>query len=157
MWAHQLYDVQPDIISFGKKMQVCGILSGNRVREVKDNVFEEKSRINSTWGGNLVDFVRSQRYLEIIREENLVENARVVGDYLLTKMKGLGVQNARGAGLMCAFDMPDTQQRDDLVKRCIQNGLFVLGCGTRSVRVRPSLTFSTQECDLMIDILKKSM
>jgi L-lysine 6-transaminase len=157
MWAHQLYDVQPDIISFGKKMQVCGILSGNRVREVKDNVFEEKSRINSTWGGNLVDFVRSQRYLEIIREENLVENSRVVGDYLLTKMKGLGVQNARGAGLMCAFDMPDAQQRDDLVKRCIQNGLFVLGCGTRSVRVRPSLTFSTQECDLMIDILKKSM
>lgn len=157
MWAHQLYDVQPDIISFGKKMQVCGILSGARVREVKNNVFEEKSRINSTWGGNLVDFVRSQKYLEIIREEALVENARVVGDYLLTKLKNIGVTNARGAGLMCAFDMADGQERDDLVKRCLDNGLFLLGCGTKSVRVRPSLTFSTQECDLMLDILKKSM
>ena len=83
MWAHQHYNVVPDMICFGKKMQVCGILSGDRVREVKNNVFEEKSRINSTWGGNLVDMVRSQRYLEIIRDERLVENAEQVGNYLL--------------------------------------------------------------------------
>lgn len=157
MWAHQNYDVKPDVISFGKKMQVCGILSGDRVREVKNNVFEEKSRINSTWGGNLVDFVRSQKYLEIIKEENLVENARVNGEYLLNKMKSLGLHNARGQGLMCAFDLPTTAERDVVVKRCLQNGLFLLGCGTTSVRVRPSLTFSQSECDLLIDLLKKSL
>lgn len=157
MWAHQLYDVVPDVISFGKKMQVCGILSGARVREVKNNVFEEKSRINSTWGGNLVDMVRSQRYLEIIKEDNLVENARVVGEYLLTQLKGLGVENVRGAGLMCSFDLPTTQERNAVVERCISNGLFILGCGTHSVRVRPSLTFCKTECDLLIDILKRSL
>jgi L-lysine 6-transaminase len=157
MWAHQLYGVEPDVISFGKKMQVCGILSGDRVHEVKDNVFVEKSRINSTWGGNLVDFVRSQRYLEIIKEDNLVENARVVGAHLLDGMKNLGLENARGAGLMCAFDMPDTQQRDEFVQRCLKNGLFLLGCGTKSVRVRPSLTFDVAECSLLIDVLRKSL
>lgn len=157
MWAHQLYDVQPDVISFGKKMQVCGILSGPRIREVKNNVFEEKSRINSTWGGNLVDFVRSQRYLEIIKEENLVENAHVVGQHILQELKKMGLENARGAGLMCAFDMPDANQRDAFVRRCLDNGLFLLGCGTKSVRVRPSLTFSISEANQLVDILKKSL
>jgi L-lysine 6-transaminase len=156
MWAHQNYNVAPDIISFGKKMQVCGILSGDRVREVEKNVFQEKSRINSTWGGNLVDMVRSQRYLEIIKEERLVENAAVVGDHLLQALKNLGVENARGKGLMCAFDLQDTSSRDQFVYRCYQNGLFLLGCGTKSVRVRPSLTFSKSEVDLLIQILSKS-
>ena len=157
MWAHQHYDVIPDIISFGKKMQVCGILSGDRVRQVTNNVFVEKSRINSTWGGNLVDMVRSQRYLEIIKEDSLVENARDVGAYLLNRMKSLGLANARGEGLMCAFDLPTPQERNSVVSRCLDNGLFLLGCGTHSVRVRPSLTFSIAECDLLIDILKKSL
>jgi L-lysine 6-transaminase len=157
MWAHQHYNVVPDIISFGKKMQVCGILSGDRVREVKNNVFEEKSRINSTWGGNLVDMVRSQRYLEIIHEEQLIDNARVVGEHLLDSIRGLGVENARGKGLMCAFDLPTTKERDAVVKNCYQNGLFILGCGTNSIRVRPSLTFSKPEVDLMVDILKRSL
>ena len=157
MWAHQLYDVIPDIIAFGKKMQVCGILSGDRVREVKDNVFEEKSRINSTWGGNLVDMVRSQRYLEIIQEDSLVENAETVGRYLIQKLKGLGLENVRGAGLMCAFDVSSQTMRDDVVSRCIKNGLFLLGCGQKSIRLRPSLNFTEEECDLLTHILKKSL
>jgi L-lysine 6-transaminase len=157
MWAHQLYEVEPDIISFGKKMQVCGILSGDRVREVKGNVFEEQSRINSTWGGNLVDFVRSQKYLEVIRDESLIENAATTGAYLLEKLKSLGLENARGAGFMCAFDMPTTSQRDELIARCLKNGLFLLGCGHTSVRVRPSLTFTPEECDLLAELLNKSL
>lgn len=157
MWAHELYGVKPDIISFGKKMQVCGILSGDRVREVKNNVFEEKSRINSTWGGNLVDFVRAQKYLEIIKEDDLVENARQVGEKLLYQLKVLGVENARGAGLMCAFDMPDTKSRDEFVKRCFDSGLFLLGCGEKSVRVRPSLTFDFSECNLLIQIMSQCL
>lgn len=157
MWAHQLYGVKPDLIAFGKKMQVCGILSGDRVREVKNNVFEEKSRINSTWGGNLVDFVRSQKYLEIIRDESLVENAASTGNYLLERLKSLGVENVRGAGLMCSFDMSTSGERDAVVSRCLTNGLFLLGCGQKSVRVRPSLTFTQEECDLLIELLKKSL
>jgi len=157
MWAHQNYDVQPDIISFGKKMQVCGISSGPRIREVAKNVFEEKSRINSTWGGNLVDMVRSQKYLEVIEQDNLVQNAATVGQYLLAKLKSLEVSNVRGMGLMCAFDLPTTKDRDAVVQRCFDNGAFLLGCGHLSVRLRPSLTFSTQEVDLLIDILTKSL
>lgn len=157
MWAHQNFSVQPDLIAFGKKMQVCGIMGGAKVREIANNVFEEKSRINSTWGGTLVDMVRAQRYLEIIREDRLVENAKDVGEYLLSKLKELGLENARGKGLMCAFDMPSAKERDGVVQRCLKNGALLLGCGTKSLRLRPSLTLSTNEVDMFIDILKKSL
>ena len=74
-----------DIISFGKKTQVCGILAGNRIDEVEDNVFSESSRINSTFGGNLVDMTRFKIILEIIEEENLLLNSKKTGKILRWK------------------------------------------------------------------------
>src|ERR1041385_4401310 len=82
MWAHESF-LKPDMISFGKKAQVCGFMCSARIDEIPDNVFKVASRLNSTWGGNLVDMVRSQRYLEIIHEDRLVENASSVGTHLL--------------------------------------------------------------------------
>ena len=67
--------MQPDIVAFSKKAQVGGIMAGGRVDEVPDNVFEVSGRINSTWGGGLVDMVRSRRILEIIETEGLIEEA----------------------------------------------------------------------------------
>jgi len=157
MWAHQNYDVIPDIIAFGKKMQVCGILSGPRIREVDNNVFVEKSRINSTWGGNLVDMIRAEQYLKIIQQDNLIENTTIRGQEILAGMKTLGLENVRGKGLMCAFDMPDSNSRDELIKRCLKNGLFILGCGTKSVRIRPSLTFSKDDVKLFLELLSKNL
>jgi 4-aminobutyrate aminotransferase-like enzyme len=51
-WCCQHFDVLPDLLVFGKKAQVCGVMAGPRLDEVKDNVFRLPSRINSTWGGN---------------------------------------------------------------------------------------------------------
>src|SRR3989339_123068 len=82
LWAFE-HLVEPDIISFGKKVQVCGIMVNDRIDDISDNVFNKSSRINSTWGGNLTDMVRSEKNLQIIEEESLVENARIIGNYLL--------------------------------------------------------------------------
>ena len=75
-WAYQQLGVQPDVVAFGKKAQVCGIMAGGRVDEVPDNVFAVSSRINSTWGGNLTDMVRARRILEVIESDGLIERAR---------------------------------------------------------------------------------
>lgn len=161
-WAYQHTGVVPDIISFGKKMQVCGILASDKLNEV-DGVFKVSSRINSTWGGNLVDMVRSTRYLEVIEEEGLVENARVVGDYLLEKLVAMQghhegvVTNARGLGLMAAFDLPGADVRKAFLAKVRENGVLMVGCGERSVRFRPPLNLSRAEVDEGIDIIDRTL
>jgi L-lysine 6-transaminase len=162
MWAHQHF-VEPDMAVFGKKMQVCGFLCGRRIEEVKENVFTLSSRINSTWGGNLVDMVRAQRYLEIIEEDNLVENARVVGEYLLRKLQELAsdypavVCNARGRGLFAAFDLVASDARTRIRDFCFGNGLIILPSGERSLRFRPPLTVTQEEIDFGLKIIRKAI
>jgi L-lysine 6-transaminase len=162
MWAHEWF-VRPDMMCFGKKMQVCGFLCGNRIDEVADNVFKVPSRLNSTWGGNLADMVRAQRYLEIIQEENLVENARAMGDVLLkhlnniqTEFPGL-VSNARGRGLFCAFDLPSKEARQQFREIAFSKGLVMLGSGERSLRFRPPLNISKEEIEEGVRIIRDTL
>lgn len=159
-WAHEHY-VEPDIIAFGKKAQVCGILAGKKVDEIETNCFKVSSRINSTWGGNLVDMVRFQRILEVIEEDHLVDHVNRVGDYLQKKLQALAdeeefISNPRGKGLFCAIDLPGTHARDELRKECVKNHLMILGCGTKSIRFRPPLTTQIEHIDEGLDILKRS-
>lgn len=159
-WAHEHY-VKPDILAFGKKAQVCGILAGKRVDEVKTNCFHVSSRINSTWGGNLVDMVRFGRILNVIEEEKLVDNAANVGDHLLSRIQQLAenhehISNPRGKGLFCAIDLPDGHSRNAVIKECVNNGLMILSCGPNTVRFRPPLTISKDQIDEGLEILEKA-
>lgn len=162
MWAFQHF-VEPDIVSFGKKMQVCGIMATERIDEVTDNCFHKSSRINSTWGGNLVDMIRSKRNLEIIEEENLVENSRVNGLFLLENLRNLQneypefISNTRGLGLMCAFDMPNADIRKEFINLCYKNKLLILPCGSRSIRFRPVLNITNQEIFEGLKIIEKTL
>jgi len=165
MWAHQLFNssARPDIISFGKKTQICGIFAGKRVDEVENNVFHESSRLNSTWGGNVVDMVRISIYLEIIAEEDLVNQAATNGDYLLAKLHDIQadfdgvVHNARGRGLFAAFDLLDGSTRDTLANLIIAEGALILGSGKKSIRFRPHLNITREEIDLADEIIRRAL
>lgn len=163
-WAHVGLGVKPDIMSFGKKMQVCGIVVGPRVDDVPDNVFHTSSRINSTWGGSLVDMVRVTKYLEIIDEENLVANAGTVGNYLHERLLNVAssfdsgiVTNVRGMGLYRAFDLPSAKHRTDFLHKAYDNGLLLVGSGDRSVRFRPPLNLTTSHVDAGAEIIERSI
>ena len=165
MWAHQHFSktAHPDIISFGKKTQCCGIFAGKRLDEVENNVFQESSRINSTWGGNLVDMVRFTIYLEIIEKENLIEKAQSNGEYLLNQLVTLQqdyshlVTNSRGRGLFCAFDLPNSKCRDSLASILMENKVIVLGSGDKSIRFRPHLNIEKVEIDIGINAIRNSL
>ncbi|MFP4368779.1 MAG: L-lysine 6-transaminase [Bacteroidota bacterium] len=163
MWAHEQMGVEPDILCFGKKMQVCGILAGERLDEEPDNVFHASSRINSTWGGNLVDMVRSTKYLEIIDKEKLVDNAKMMGDKLAKGIDGLRekfpglIDNPRGRGLFRAFDMPEADKRQKLLDECFNEGLLILPCGPKSIRFRPPLNLTESQLEEGIDIIEDSL
>ena len=161
-WAHEQLGVEPDLLAFGKKMQVCGMLGGGRLEDEPDNVFKVSSRVNSTWGGNLVDMVRCMRYLEIIEEEGLVKHSATVGAHLLGRLENLQsampdvLSNARGRGLMCAIDLPDTDARNRVADKAYDLGLMILGCGHRSLRFRPPLDITSAEIDEALGLLTKA-
>lgn len=161
MWCYQHYGIVPDVISFGKKTQVCGILANReKFDRVEKNVFQESSRINSTFGGNLVDMIRFKLILEIIEKEGLVNKAETLGEYLQVKLMQLeekhpSISNVRGKGLLIAFDLPSEEIRDKFVKDAMSENMLILGCGDRSIRFRPHLTVTKEDLDKAIAIIDK--
>ena len=160
MWAFEHY-VQPDILAFGKKFQVCGLLASDRVDEVCDNVFHVPSRINSTWGGNLIDMVRCRLYLEIFEEEKVLEHTCRMGEVLLAELHQLEeefpskVSNTRGIGLFCALDLPDAEFRTRFRQKLFQNRLLILPCGEHSIRFRTALNIGEEELLQGIRIIRE--
>ena len=164
MWAHQHYgeDCRPDIISFGKKTQVCGMFAGQRMDEVDGHVFKESSRLNSTWGGNLVDMVRFTLCLEIIEQENLISQVVENGAYLKLGIETIqsrydNVSNARNLGLFGAFDLQNTKDRDKLIGLIADEGALMLGCGYSSIRFRPHLNISKSEIDQGLEMINRAL
>ncbi|MDZ7887251.1 MAG: L-lysine 6-transaminase [Mycobacterium sp.] len=159
-WAYQQLGVTPDVLAFGKKAQVCGVMAGGRVDEVADNVFHVSSRINSTWGGNLTDMVRARRILEVIEADDLIADAAVAGRRLFEGLRELAEQfpgrvlDPRGRGLMCAFSMPTAAERDELIGRLWARQVIMLASGADSVRFRPALTVTAAEIDTALDAVR---
>jgi L-lysine 6-transaminase len=162
-WAYQQLGVEPDVVAFGKKTQVCGIMAGRRVDEVADNVFAVASRLNSTWGGNLTDMVRARRILEVIESDELFDHAAEGGRYLRARLDELAyefpalVLEPRGRGLMCAFNLPTTADRDELIRQLWQRAVIVLPAGPDGVRFRPALTVSRAEIDAAVSAVRGAL
>jgi L-lysine 6-transaminase len=162
-WAYQQLGVQPDVVAFGKKTQVCGIMAGRRVDEVADNVFAVPSRLNSTWGGNLADMVRARRILEVIEADDLFAHAAEHGVHLRDRLDELAAEfpgvvlDPRGRGLMCAFSLPSAADRDELIRLLWRRAVIVLPSGDDGIRFRPALTVSRAEIDAAIRAIRTAL
>jgi L-lysine 6-transaminase len=159
-WCCEHFNVVPDLMAFGKKAQVCGVMAGPRIDEVKDNAFRLSSRLNSTWGGNFTDMVRSTHFLRIIEKEHLVENAAKVGGYFLDQLRDLQkeeplISAARGRGLFLAFDLPDPKTREEFWKGFFDLGVLTLRSGENSIRFRPPLDVTAEVVDEAMDAMRK--
>lgn len=163
MWAWEHHSpVKPDMFAFGKKSQVCGLVAGPRVDEVEHNCFKVSSRINSTWGGNLVDMVRATRYLEIYEEDNILDYvANTAGPALLEGLKAIQkefpklMSNVRGKGLMCAYDLPNDELRTKAIKKFWAKKMLVLPCGDVSIRFRPALNVPLEDLQKALDLTRE--
>jgi len=159
-WCCEHFGVKPDLMAFGKKVQVCGVMAGPRLDEVQDNAFRLPSRLNSTWGGNFTDMVRSTHFLRVIEEENLVANAGKVGAHFLKSLHELQrdepiVTAVRGRGLFLAFDLPDPKTRDEFWKGLFDGGVLALKSGEQAIRFRPALDISTEIVDEAVRLLRQ--
>lgn len=161
-WAYQQLGLEPDIVAFGKKTQVCGIMAGGKLDEVRDNVFAVSGRLNSTWGGGLVDMVRAKHILATIETDGLIERAAEVGRWLLAELEALAgrqplLTDPRGRGLLCAFSLPSPEFRTRFLSELLKRGVIMLGCGDRSVRLRPPLVITTDELRRGLDAIEDTL
>jgi L-lysine 6-transaminase len=162
MWAWQ-YQIEPDIFSFGKKSQICGLVAGPKVDEVENNCFKVSSRINSTWGGNVVDMVRATKYLEIYRDEHVLDHvSKEAGPALIKGLEKLRdefpdyIDNVRGKGLMCAYDVKTPELRAKFLAECAKHHMLILPCGTHTVRFRPALNVPLEDIERGLAISRES-
>lgn len=162
-WAHEQLGIEPDLLAYGKKTHVCGVLGGGRLDDEPAHVWRTSSRINSTFGGSLVDMVRATVMLDVIERDGLIARAGELGATLLTRLQDLQarhevVDNARGRGLFCAVDLPSTEMRDDVRSRLLHDErVILLGCGPRSLRFRPALTVEPHDLDRAVDALDRTL
>ncbi|MEP7015035.1 MAG: L-lysine 6-transaminase [Verrucomicrobiota bacterium] len=159
-WCCQHFGVVPDLMAFGKKAQTCGVMAGPRLDEVKDNAFRLPSRLNSTWGGNFTDMVRSTHFMHIIESENLVENARLMGDGILKSLRAIAAEfpimtAVRGRGLFIAFDLLDPKMRDEFWRGLFDGGVLALKSGAQAIRFRPALDINAGAIDEAMDLVRK--
>ena len=159
-WCCQHFNVLPDLLCFGKKAQTCGVMAGPRLDEVKDNAFRLPGRLNSTWGGNLTDMVRSTHNMHIIEKEFLVENAAKVGAHFLDQLRDVQryepmITAVRGRGLFLAFDLPDGEARERFWKGLFDLGVLTLRSGERSIRFRPALNITAAVVDEAMGLIRQ--
>ncbi len=155
-WLWQTKGVEPDVVAFGKKTQVCGLYAGKRVDEVPNNVFHRSSRINSTWGGNLVDMVRCHKFIDIILEEKLDQNIAARGEQMVQGLRAIarekgGMENVRGVGSLVAFTLDSAETRDAMIQAMMERELLVLASGPKAIRFRLPLVVTADEVDTALE------
>ncbi|MEM8679909.1 MAG: L-lysine 6-transaminase [Planctomycetota bacterium] len=155
-WFWQHTSVAPDVVSFGKKTQVCGVYAGQRVDEVENNVFRMSSRINSTWGGNLVDMIRCHKFIEIIERDGLAARVDKIGLHVLNGLREIGRESSvftspRGKGSLIAFTLATPEHRAGILDALMAHGVIALPCGVRSVRFRLPLILDLAEADELLN------
>jgi L-lysine 6-transaminase len=161
-WCYQQLGLAPDIVAFGKKVQLGGVMAGRRVDEIDQNVFRVPGRLDSTWGGNLTDMVRSRRLLQLIEQTGAIANAAKVGGHLLARLADLEhswpkvVSNARGRGFIAAIDLGTRELRDAVLATLWrEEHVIAFGCGECTLRLRPALSTTADEVDAGCDALNR--
>ena len=156
-FAHQWLDIRPDIITVAK-----GIANGFPMGGVliSPDFVPEYGQLGTTFGGNHLACAAATAVLDVMENENLVENAREVGEYLMEKLNELKqsephIVDVRGRGLMIGIELDIPHK--DVRRRLIFNEHCFTGCsGTNILRLLPPLCMTKAMADEFIEKLKKA-
>jgi 4-aminobutyrate aminotransferase len=124
----------------------------------------------NTLGGNPIIVTAALAVLKVIRDEKLEHNSKMIGQYLMKRLREMQksyeiIGDLRGKGLMIGIELvkntktkvPATQERDTLIKEAFKRGLLILGAGSSSLRLAPPLILTKQQADVSIEILEESL
>jgi 4-aminobutyrate aminotransferase/(S)-3-amino-2-methylpropionate transaminase len=154
-WAHEDFNLEnaPDMVTFSKKFQVAGIY-------LKNSIIPE-TLSSDFCGEGCVDLFRIKSLAtinKVIQRDNLFQRSLQAGNYFIEQFNILIQKNdafsdIRGKGSFLAFNLKDTETRDKFVNFARNRGIFISGCGSRSVRLRPSLILKDHQYDHCLRVL----
>lgn len=151
MWYFQHLGIEPDIVCFGKKSQVSGIM----VKEKFGKIFKSPLKLDVTWDGDLIDMVRCSYILKAYEKYNLLDNARTRGEQFINGLKGMPqLKNVRGIGCMAAFDFNTHAEQESFAHKAFGNGLLFNKTRDKTIRFRPNLNASSAEIQTALDIIR---
>ena len=169
-WGYQADDLIPDIVTMGKPMggghPIAAVVSRHELVEQ----FAGHSDYFNTFAGNPVSCAAALAVLDVIEQEGLQENARVVGEYLLKGLRKLSekhpcIGDIRGTGLFIAVDLvtdpdsrnPDSRLAESVVNQLKDNGILTGSIGPHSniLKLRPPMVFSLENADYMLEIFDR--
>lgn len=151
-FAHQYSSITPDIICMAKGMgngfPIGGIL-------ISPKFEAKKGMLGTTFGGTHLACVAAIAVLDVIKEENLIDNAAKMGAYLQQQLKGCdGIKAIRGKGLMVGVQL-EPQYAGLRNKLLFENHIFTGGSKNNVLRLLPPLSISREEIDTFIEAFKK--
>lgn len=167
MFASEHFGIEPDIIVLSKAM-AHGLPAGAAV--AREEIMNwEKGSHEGTLNGSPVIMEAAKAVLEYIQKKDLVNKARIQGNYLKEQLESLKdkysiIGDVRGLGLMIGIELindsrktPATERRNRLLEEAFQNGLLMLGAGESSLRLAPPLIISREEIDIGLSIFEDSL
>ena len=156
LWYFEHLGTSPDIVVYGKKTQLSGIMA-------KEKFFETFSRENCTklevtWDADMLDMIRCKYIIRAYKEYGILENVKKQEKRLVSGLKSMpALKNIRNSGLIVGFDLQSVGKRDTIVKKLYKNGLICNQTGQKSIRVRPNLNLKDSETDIALDIIESSL
>lgn len=160
MFAWQRYGIKPDVMTTAKALG-CGVPVGAFLMTEKVGAHSLVAGDHgTTYGGNPLACAAICKVIELFEKQNVLENVKVVGDYLGKRLDELVeefdcVETRRGIGMMqgLVFNRPV----GDIIVKAMENGLILINAGTNIIRFVPSLVITKENVDEMMEILRKSM
>ena len=155
-FAHQWLGIKPDIITVAKGIANGFPMGGVLISPDFKPVY---GQLGTTFGGNHLACSAALAVLDVMEQEQLVENAREVGDYLMGRIKDLKnekIKEVRGRGLMIGIEL--TEEQKPVRERLVYEQHVFTGCsGQNLLRLLPPLTFTKQMADEFIERLQKAL
>lgn len=150
-FAHQYAGIRPDLITTAKGMgnglPIGGVLISPEFEAVH-------GMLGTTFGGNHLACAAAIAVLEVMRDENLVDNALRVGEYLIAQLKTIpAAKDVRGRGLMVGFDV-DGSAAEMRRRLLFEKHIFTGGAGMSTIRLLPALGITEEHVDLFVNALK---
>ena len=154
IWYHDHLDIDPDIVMFGKKTQLSGIMATEKMSKIFQNAIE----LEVTWDATLLDMIRCKHIISAYKECEILNNVISRSSQVANGLGQIqGIEGLRNSGLIMAFDINEEEKFKNFVKKTKKYGMIFNSSGNKTVRLRPNLNLSEQEANKALNIIELSL